>query len=362
MSNHEYESYLDEAALLRGLQDHPDYISDAEMLVVSAQLCDFYQDMKREQPVQSEVYLPGGEWAAYLQEQEHLYRPLLAGDQVGTISLLRNFWRNGLSPLVKQYSTYSKLLGDRRSRLGFVDVMSHDYMIWKNLLNAPDEELRIPLIGNPWGYYIHDVLIAPKALRYHVLASQIREITSDSEHPIVAEIGAGYGGTAYYLLCKDEPITYIDFDLPEVLTVAAYYLSMALPHRKVLLYRPGLKIELEAMRRYDIILMPNWKLPQLPSESVDLFLNTFSLSEMPYATICDYIAHIERCCSGYFLYNNVDREGVINRGHQRVPCSHYPISMEIFKVLYKRYDLFQRLHHGKDGDYREVLLQRRKAG
>jgi hypothetical protein len=99
-------------------------------------------------------------------------------------------------------------------------------------------------------------------------------------------------------------------------------------------------------------------LPNLPDNSVDLFLNTFSLSEMPFEVIAEYIRNIERTCRGYFLYNNMDREGVLNRGHERVPCSKYPIPTEHFKQLYKRYDTFQRLHSGRDGDYREVLLQK----
>ena len=107
-----------------------------------------------------------------------------------------------------------------------------------------------------------------------------------------------------------------------------------------------------------MLLCPNWEIRSLPAAIVDVFLNTFSLSEMPLEVIREYVSNIERSCRGYFLYNNMDREGVVNRGHERVPCSQYPISPNKFKTLYKRYDLFQELHSGRDGDYREVLLQR----
>jgi hypothetical protein len=74
---------------------------------------------------------------------------------------------------------------------------------------------------------------------------------------------------------------------------------------------------------------------------------------MPYDVIHEYVQQIQRACRGYFLYNNMDRQGVFNGGHERVPSSQYPIPPIAFKTLYKRYDLFQRLHSGRDGDYRE---------
>jgi putative sugar O-methyltransferase len=231
-------------------------------------------------------------------------------------------------------------------------------MIWRNLDNLPTDVLGIPQIGNPWGYVIDDTLIAPKALRYHLLASQIRGLVSNFDHPVIAEIGAGYGGTAYYLLRGNERLTYIDFDLPEVLTIAAYYLKRSLPHRRIMLWDADSDLGSEQINDFDVVLMPNWMLSSLPPNSVDVFLNTFSLSEMPFDTIKHYINQIERTCRNYFLYNNMDRHGVMNRGFERVPCSRYPMTPGVFKQMYKRYDMFQRLHSGRDGDYREVLLQK----
>jgi hypothetical protein len=52
-----------------------------------------------------------------------------------------------------------------------------------------------------------------------------------------------------------------------------------------------------------------------------------------------------------FLHNNMDRRGVVNRGHERIPASEYPIDPTIWKRVYRRFDLF----HGHEGDYREFL-------
>lgn len=354
----EYQQYLSEDALDCGLDDRPDPASDDEIAPVIKGICDLYRNLKVEQVRQNPLYLPGGEWADYLGEQERIYTPFREGDIPGSTALLRNFWRNELGPVVKQYATFEKLRTDKTTRSKFIDLMAYDYMVWLNLLHASPSELAVLPVGNPWGYVLDDVLIAPKALRYHMLASQIRQITSDTRRPVIAEIGAGYGGTAYYLLRGSEQLAYIDFDLPEVLTIAAYYLTRTLPHRRVLFWQPGMTLSISTLIENDVILLPNWMLPALPSASVDLFLNTFSLSEMPFEIITEYIGHIERTCRGYFLYNNMDRGGVFNRGYERVPCSGYPISPDKFKQIYKHYDLFQRLHVGRDGDYREVLLQR----
>ena len=114
------------------------------------------------------------------------------------------------------------------------------------------------------------------------------------------------------------------------------------------------KLSIDNLKQYDMVLMPNYGLEGLESDSADLFLNAFSLSEMAYHTMEEYIRQIERCCKGFFLHNNVDRAGVVNRGHERIPCSRYPINPRIFKNIYIKHDTFQ----GQGGDYRECLYER----
>ncbi len=354
----EYSQFINEQGLLSGLQDRADTISTTELYPIIDELCSFYAELKKAQATRSKIFQPSGEWDDYLKQQKEIYRPLLEFRHADAGSLLKNFWRNELSPVVKQYFNYHQLCQDPVARNKFIELMAHDYMVWHNLEGLSVDELKIPLIGNPWGYEINNELVAPKALRYHLLASQIYSLVSDLDKPVVAEIGAGYGGTAFYLLRGERPITYINFDLPEVLTISAYYLKRSLPHRRIKLWQSNSDSFLDDIREYDVLLMPNWMLESLQESSVDVFLNTFSLSEMPFEVIENYMAHIERACRHYFLYNNMDRNGVFNRGFERVPCSSYPIQKTKFKQLYKRYDMFQQLHYGRNGDYREVLLQR----
>lgn len=350
--------FLDLAALERGLADHRDDTPETELQPLVQELCAAYRIMADERRHQPRVYHPGGEWAVHVGHQADFHRALYAGDAHAVGCWLRDFWRNDLGPIVKQYASYPRLVADLEARERFAELMARDFAIWSHLFDQPASSLAIPRVGHPWGYYIDDVLIAPKALRYHALATQILQITADRPHPVIAEIGAGYGGAAFFLARDGGRLTYLDFDLPETLIIAAYYLRRALPHHRVRLCPRAADLTPAVLRDGGLVLAPNWAIPALPDRSVDLFLNTFSLSEMPSATIAEYLRHIERGCRGYFLHNNMDRPGVVNAGAERTPCSRYPISPGRFKILYRRYDLFQDRHCGRDGDYREVLYER----
>lgn len=200
----EYSHLISDEALQRGLKEQNDCEKIEDLQVLANQLCRMYVSLKKDQQQQPEVYLPGGEWNRHIETRGYIYKAWLNGDVNKTVEILRNFWRNELGIMVKQYATYQKLLEDADIRAKFIDQMSYDYMIWENLFDINPEELAVPPVGNSWGYYIKNVMIAPKALRYSVLANQITEITRDINHPVITEIGAGYGGFAYYLLRGDK--------------------------------------------------------------------------------------------------------------------------------------------------------------
>lgn len=355
----EYAKYIDLDRLDKGLKSIPDPASDRELLTVCERLCAFYKAMKRDQPDARAIFQPGGEWKTYHENKAELYAAWERGDAQATAEGFRDFWRGGLGAIVKQYAMYDKLVDDPATRERFSEAMAYDYMIWKNLFHDDPAELAVPPVGNPWGYVLDGVTVAPKALRYNVLTRQIRDLTSDVPRPVVAEIGAGYCGMAHYLLRSDSPACYVDFDLPETIMIGAYYLLRTLPESKILLYGEG-PLNKEALTAYDAILMPNWAIDDLPDGGADLFLNTFSLSEMPEDVIAEYLGHIARCCKSYFLHNNMDREGVCQYGCYRTPSSQFPVD-DAFKLVYKRYDLFQQRHEGRDGDYREFLYQKKNG-
>lgn len=358
--NPETAPFYSVAALEEGLKKcvQPRDASDDALL---KRIQAFYRSIKTHQAAQHEIYQPAGEWREHVQHRMPHYQAFYEDSTDALDDLLSNFWRNELGVLVKQYAGYQQLASDAAARERYAEWMAHDLMIWTNLLHADVEELAIPEIGHPWGYLWEGTLIGSKALRYHALQSQIQGLTCDLVRPVVAEIGAGYGGMAYYWMRGNEPRQYIDFDLPETLAVAAYHLSKALPHRRIYLHEGGLVDWETVLSDYDVLLFPNWSIDSIPKDSVDVFLNTFSLSEMSPPVIENYLKKVAAATRHYFLHNNMDRAGVVNEGHERTPGSRYPFSEGAFKLLYKHYDLFQQKHSGRDGDYREFLYQKIKA-
>jgi len=166
------------------------------------------------------------------------------------------------------------------------------------------------MLGNPVGLY-HDGQIIPiDAIRYHYHATQILSLLRDVSNPVICEIGGGLGGQAYKVLSNsDRPITYILLDIPEMLVISSYFLMAALPEKKVLLYGES-PLDSGKLDQYDIILMPNFMLPQLGDETVDLFFNSASFSEMDSVTVEEYIHQIERICRRYLMHVNHNQKFV----------------------------------------------------
>lgn len=341
-----------------GLRERPSSIDPARHRHAVERVTKLFQAMKRDQPQADEVFQPGGEWAHYLSERQEFYDKLLTGDVEFCMGKLNNFWRNELGPIVKEYAKYEQLTNNETEFVErFQTNVTRNYLIWKEIYDGDISMLQVPQVGNPWGYQIDGQLVLPKATRFHALAKQLCDLTQDVDHAVVAEIGGGYGGAPYYLL-RDRPhTTYIDFDLPETLVIAAYYLLSCFPDREIFLYGEGPMPDADSLKQYSAVLLPNFELPKLADASVDVFFNSFSFSEVPFESLAEYLKQVQRVVKSYFLHNNMDRRGVVNRGYERIPASDYPVDPHIFKRLYKQFDLF----HGKEGDYREFLYQRTAA-
>jgi putative sugar O-methyltransferase len=341
--------------LVEGLKDRPDSIDSQTHQQIVERVMDCYRACKSDQPLAKDPYQPGGEWANYLAERRTTYEAMMAGDSSTAGRQLRNFWRNELSPIVKEYAKYEQILaGEEEYIERFLLNVSRNYETWNEIFRVDKDQLEVPVVGNPWGLMIDDQLVIPKATRFHALASQIGELLRDVHSPKVVEIGAGYGGQAYYLLRDYSDITYVDLDLPETLVIAAYYLLATHPELNITLYGESSAPIGQQIEDHDVVMLPNYALPQLSDQSVDLCVNSFSFSEMPVETLREYFEQITRCVKSYLLHNNMDRRGVFNRGFERIPASDYPIDSRCWKRLYKRFDLF----HGHQGDYREFLYQR----
>lgn len=340
-------------SLEQGLIDRPEDNLDKTEII--ARISKMYQQLKKDDKDINELYKAGGEWDHYISERQSFYDDLLNENHDGAIEILSNFWRNKLGPIVKEYAKYEQLVNEETEFVErFIDRVAKNYLIWKELYGADISELQVPNVGNQWGLLIDGQLVVPKATRYHAHAQQVKNLTIDVDNPVFAEIGAGYTGMANFMLRDIPNLTYIDFDLPETLVIGAYYTMSAYPEKRILLYGEYDNLSDTNLEDYDCLFLPNFELPNFKSNTVDVFYNSFSLSEMPKATSSEYVEQIQKICRRYFLHNNMDRKGVINRGFERTPGSEYTIDKKVFKLVYKQFDLF----HGHDGDYKEFLYRK----
>jgi hypothetical protein len=325
-------------ALDHGLEDRRQPVS-SEILnrVVAA-----YRAAKRDQPSAGTVYQANGEWAPVIEKKVKTFESREFSE------VLETFFRNETFVGLCDYAAPAELNGPM-SRVLFVNHMLHDYRVWLELTGKNVEVLQTPWAGNPFGYFIGDTLAIPASFRHHYMAEKIVSLIGGAG--VVAELGGGYGELAYFAL-RSGGLRYLDFDLPEVLLVASYWLCSAMPAGKIALYgEDDPQSVLKNIESYDAILFPNFSLPLLPDDSVDVFLNTRSLSEMEAPTIQEYLTHITRTCRKYFLHENSDK-AIYRWKHQEVPASAFPI--DGFRMLSKTMSPWK----AGAGRYREYLYER----
>lgn len=349
--------FLNDGLLARNENINNEYHKKVINRIISS-----YHAAKEAQKKVSLPYQPGGAWKEDINDRRSEYLNALDSNDFKCLSeLLRNFFRNSGIAGLWSYAYYKDILnGGNGKKKQIINSILRDY---KTLIEYVDDfdvaKLEIPTIGNPWGYIVKGTLVLPNACRHYYFASHVRNLLGDIEAPVVCEIGGGYGGFAYYLLSTDRSIKYLNFDLPEVLLIAQYFLMKTFPDKKTLLYgeNGNITISEKIINNYDIILMPNFALPNLADRTADLFINTGSLSEMDYHTVEEYINQIARITKKYFFHENSDREVLNTGGHIEVVSSKFPIPHDIFKRIYKCNSLWGEA----GGRYREHLYQRKEA-
>jgi hypothetical protein len=167
-----------------------------------------------------------------------------------------------------------------------------------------------------------------------IYGSLLSELINDQEAPVVADLGAGYGKFGYFALRDIERFTFIDFDLPETLCLAAYYLMKAWPQKRVLLFGEEDYSSL-SHKRYDLIFMPCYEIAKLGESSVDLFINKHSLGEMTRESVTNYVFHISKASRYFFHMNHDIYPQIYSDGSSGMLGHEYPVPRDKFKLLFR---------------------------
>ena len=276
-------------------------------------------------------YVVGRNWGNFLAAtRPRFYDALAREDAEAMEALLANAFRNELT---------TGIFGGRdafdqfaASEAGAEGGLRAHYHVWRHSVTHPDvSRLGWPAVGNPFGLWVDNLLVHPNTMLNDHRASMVADLVGHLPSPVVAEIGGGYGGFGRQWAMLGARGTYIDFDLPENLIVAAHFLASAHPDKRVKLFTdPDERLDRERLAEYDIVLMPHFMLPNLAERSVDVFMNFISLSEMSSVTIAEYLAQVARVTRGYFYQENLLDNG---EGYEFYPVSVFPAMPQFRRVF-----------------------------
>lgn len=284
----------------------------------------------------SETYLPGGSWETTLANEWRHYWDALRRDDISTVArYLRNFFRNeGISGLWGDHAMYGTFCdADKLARLNRAHVMVSHYRVWRECCpSAALETLDAPRVGNPWGFRFGDLLLYEPVFEYNYQAHYLDSLLRDMVAPVVVEIGGGFGGLAYHLLRCCPSVTYVGLDLPEQLLIQSYYLSCTFPDRKIFMYQADSPaIDAAALETYDVLLLPNYLLPELPPRMADAVVSIHSLAEMSANAMEETLRQVDRIGRLYFFHQSIYKERP--GGRPGIPSSAFPPLQEFREVM-----------------------------
>ena len=165
------------------------------------------------------------------------------------------------------------------------------------------------LVGRPYRLRLPGGRILTEPVLRHAwyLGRMARLAALSRTRPIIAlEIGPGYGGLARLIALAIPGSTIVLVDLPQRLSLQAYYLSHSLPTARLVVSDEAAVITeaLTGQRRADFVLTPPWGAEGVPDHACDLVVNTHSLHEMSRAQVAYYVGHVRRICRGHFYCVN----------------------------------------------------------
>lgn len=179
----------------------------------------------------------------------------------------------------------------------------------ENINNVDLNSLLLPYkYGNLFGFRYDDKVLTKMSFRHLYYGLQVRDLVKNNKENTILEIGGGWGSSAYQIINNIPNSKFVFMDLPEVLFILSFFLSMNFPHKKIYTFKSNDKIS-DIINNNDIVLIPSnlafaYKL--FPENLVDVVINNHSLVEMDTTYISAYIKLINWVTkkNGFFYTNN----------------------------------------------------------
>lgn len=341
---------------------NPDYIepssSKYELEVVN-RIFKSYKKMKYSQKNIDNSYLPSKLWEDQLNES---YDYLISSEREDDFKKF-HFFLSNYGCWKKYHGIANNMLIRNLSR----SILGRKYLqnitfkknlkLWKwiDKKNNDLSELEFFRCGNQSGSFIDNKFIIASSFFNQYYASFLKNIVKDINRPIIAELGGGDGNFVFYLLKKLSSFQYLDFDLPEVVTILSYNFLLQWPEKKFLLYGEN-ELDNLTLENYDFILMPSWEIEKLKDDSVDLFLNKNSLGEMTKKNCETFLYHITRSANYFFHMNHDNIRNMYNDGSHGLLSSEFPIDQDKFDLQFRYLDIGHALHNGYLDYYMDIFI------
>lgn len=331
----------------------PDYVEpkrDDDENEIVERIFQSFKKMKEDQKKKLDIYLPTSLWQKQLDES---YSYLTAGVKGNDIRKF-NFFLSNFGTWEKYHGVeFATLIRDNMKsplrRLYLKNVIFQQQLKrWKWFYNGRKSisSLTYPTHGNQSGAYIDKVFVGVGSFFNEIYGSILSGLLDDIERPIVADLGAGYGKLAYFTLRDIKNSCFIDFDLPETLCLAAYYLMKSWPNKKTLLYGEEEYSE-KIHSQYDLIFMPSYEIANVGQNSIDIFINKNSLGEMAREAATNYVNYIANSTRYFFHMNHDIFPNVYSDGSLGLLGYEYPVPKDKFKLLFRYPDVGHMLYQGK---------------
>lgn len=323
-------------------------------------LIEAWRAMKKEPNELPQAYRVGGEWQALISNAFHpLTRAFEEEDRTALNDLLQNFFRRFGDSFGEPTDLTDEVY--RRERYEHFRVYAARWID----LYGPEaiHDACPPLIGNPMGFQVDGSFMTADSFRHNFYARRMLDLVDDIENPIVCEVGGGFGGFPYHLLRRAQrSFKYIDYDIPVMCLAAAYYLTTALPTKRIRLFGEVGSLA-DPLADCDVAILPNFALPYLHDQGVDVCFNTCSFAEMDPPTVREYMSQFERVCRRFILYEDHSWSSSSKSAYYQPlgGFKHWNLSsIEPSPVTFKRlYKIPSPFHADLFGEFFEWLYMRR---
>ena len=331
----------------------PDYVEPSKTnkeTEIVKRIFESYGKMKEDQKEVSDVYLPSSQWQRHLDDD---YSNLSVGLKTNDVNKFHFFLSN-----FGTWKTYHGVEGTTLIRDNMASLIGRRYMknvlfyqqlkTWEWFYNHRKARscLSYPTHGNQAGAYVDNEFVGLGSFFNEIYGAMLSGLLNDKERPVVADLGGGYGKLAYFILRNISNSCFIDFDLPETLCLASYYLMKSWPNKKALLYGEK-EYSINMHDQYDLIFLPAYEIYKISQNSVDLFINKNSLGEMTEEAVRNYVHYIAKSTKYFFHMNHEIYPNVYSDNSRGLLGYEYPVPMDKFKLIIRYPDMGHILNQGR---------------